>query len=281
MSYRTTNTLLSNADGHSFAYREVGKSNGGVPIIALTHLTANLDDWDPAVIDGLATKYRVIAVDNSGLGRSNGVTPSSVDEMAEGAVTFIRSLGLNQVDLFGFSLGGFIAVAIAHDYPALVRKVILAGTAPQGGVGVADVPGVFQDLVKKAGQHKKHPKNFLFFAQTQNSQQAANAFLARLAERTDDDRDTATTNATIGAQLEAIVKYGQTPRSAEYLDSIKQPALVVNGDDDVLIPTINSYDLYNGLPNAQLSIFPNSGHGAIFQYYEEFVRQALRFLAEQ
>jgi pimeloyl-ACP methyl ester carboxylesterase len=274
MTFAKAPTQSVDVGGTAFVYRELGKK-GGTPLVLLHHLTAVLDDWDPRVVDGLAAEHHVIAFDNRGVGASDGSTPSSVEEMARDAVAFIRALGLSKVDLLGFSLGGFLAQVIAQEEPELVRKIIIAGSGPAGGEGISNMGAVLQDGVAKASAAGKHPKHFLFFSQTANGQAAANAFLARLNERTE-DRDAGIANATIGAQLTAIHAWGQGDPAK--LGEIKHPVLVANGDDDVMAPTINSFELARRLPNAQLSIFPDASHGGIFQYHDVFVQQALDFL---
>lgn len=274
MSFVNAQSQSIDVGGTPFVYRELGKK-GGVPVVLLHHLTAVLDDWDPRVVDGLAAEHHVIAFDNRGVGASGGATPSSVEVMASDAIAFIRALGLSKVDLLGFSLGGFIAQVIAQTKPDLVRKIIIAGSGPAGGEGISNMGSVLQDAVAKAAASGKHPKHFLFFSQTANGQAAANAFLARLNERTA-DRDAGISNESIGAQLTAIHAWGQGNPSE--LSEIHHPVLVANGDDDVMAPTINSFELARRLPNAQLSIFPDASHGGIFQYYPVFVQQALDFL---
>jgi pimeloyl-ACP methyl ester carboxylesterase len=261
-------------DGADFAYRTIGDA-GGPPIVFLHHFTGVLDDWDPAVIDGLAQQRRVIIFDNRGVGRSTGKTPDSVEAMANDAIAFIGALGLTQVDLVGFSLGGFIAQVIAQDRPDLVRRLILAGTAPAGGGRKSDFAAVLRDAFQNAAAQKKHPKHFLFFSPTKTSQAAADAFLQRLQARKN-DRDPVASEATTQAQTAAIVQWGKSDGAKK---PISQPVLVANGDNDVMVPTINSVALFQALPNAELSIFPDAGHGGIFQYHREFTAQALRFFA--
>jgi len=274
-SYKSSENKKIKVKGQSFVYREVGPK-GGIPIIMLHHLTAVLDDWDPTIIDGLAKNHHVIAFDNAGVGSSEGKTPDSVAEMAKDAEAFIDSLGLKKVDLLGYSLGGFIAQVIAENRPELVRRLILAGTGPSGGEGISNIGAVLQNSFQKAETEQKHPKHFLFFSPSQTSQKAADAFLERLEERTA-DLDGAVSNETIQAQVTAITVWGSSPQASR-ATVIKQPALVVNGDEDIMVPTINSVSLFEKLPNAKLSIFPDAGHGAIFQYNNEFVGQVLRFL---
>jgi pimeloyl-ACP methyl ester carboxylesterase len=195
-------------DGADFAYRVIGDA-GGLPIVLLHHFTGVLDDWDPAVIDGLAQQRRVIIFDNRGVGRSTGKTPDSVEAMAKDAIAFIGALGLTQVDVVGFSLGGFIAQVIAQDRPDLVRRLILAGTGPAGGSRKSDFGAILRDAFQNAAAQKKHPKHFLFFSQTTTSQAAADSFLQRLQVRKD-DRDPAASNDTTQAQSVAIVRWGKS-----------------------------------------------------------------------
>ena len=274
-SFENAPTVSVDVNGTRFVYREIG-SKGGIPLVFLHHLTAVLDDWDPRVVDGLAAKHRVIVFDNRGVGASGGTTPTTVEAMARDAVAFIRALDVSKVDLLGFSLGGFVAQLIAQHQPGLVRKIILAGTGPAGGEGIANIGAVLQDAFAKAGT-TKNPKQFLFFTQTSNGQAAAEDFLRRLKQRSR-DLDTPVSNETIQAQIAAIQAWGQGDATA--LESVRHPVLVANGDDDVMVPSINSFGLARRLPNAQLSIFPDAGHGGIFQYHAAFVAQALAFLQQ-
>jgi pimeloyl-ACP methyl ester carboxylesterase len=196
--------------------------------------------------------------------------------MAGDAIAFLDALGLSTVDLLGFSLGGMVAQVIVEARPDLVRRVILAGTAPAGDQGPAATGAVLQAALDKASAQGKHPKHFLFFSPTATSQAAADAFLARLDQRTE-DRDAPVSNETIGAQLTALAKWEQGT-SPVGMTNVDKPVLVVNGDDDTMLPTISSFHLAQLLPNVQLSIYPDSGHGAIFQHHDLFVTQALHFL---
>jgi pimeloyl-ACP methyl ester carboxylesterase len=276
MTFENAPTQSVDVNGTNFVYREIGRK-GGIPVVFLHHLTAVLEDWDPRVVDGLAAKHHVIVFDNRGVGGSGGSTPKTVDEMARDAVAFIGALGFSKVDLLGFSLGGFVSQAIAQQQPGLVRKIILAGTGPAGGEGIANVGAVLQDAFGKAGATNKHPKHFLFFTQTSNGQTGANDFLQRLKERTN-NLDAPVSNETIQAQITAIHAWGQG--DATKLGTVQHPVLVVNGDDDVMVPSFNSFELARRLPNAQLSVFPDAGHGGIFQHHAAFVQQALTFLQQ-
>jgi len=276
MTFENAATKSVDVNGTKFVYRDIGKK-GGVPVVFLHHLTAVLEDWDPRVVDGLAARHQVIVFDNRGVGGSGGSTPKTVEEMARDAVAFIGALGFTKVDLLGFSLGGFVSQVIAQQQPGLVRKIILAGTGPAGGEGIVNVGAVLQDAFGKAGATNKHPKHFLFFTQTSNGQAAADEFLRHLKERTK-DLDAPVSNETVQAQLAAIHAWGQG--DATKLGTVQHPVLVVNGDDDVMVPPLNSFELARRLPNAQLSIFPDAGHGGIFQHYATFVQQALVFLQQ-
>jgi pimeloyl-ACP methyl ester carboxylesterase len=273
-SYQDAPTRIITAGGVSFAYRELGPATG-VPVIFLTHLAAVLDNWDPRVVDGIAAHHRVITFDNRGVGASAGSTPATIAAMASDAVTFIRALGLNQVDLLGFSMGGMIAQVIAHDEPQLVRKLILAGTGPAGGEGIDDVTRISNLDTIRALLTFTDPKQFLFFTRTPNGRRAGQDFLARLKERTQ-DRDKKISLRSYAAQLKAIHRWGLEQPSD--LSVIRQPVLVANGDSDKMVPTANSADLARRLPDSELVTYPDAGHGGIFQYHAQFVHKALEFL---
>jgi pimeloyl-ACP methyl ester carboxylesterase len=273
-TWKTAPTQTVTAGGVQFAYRQLGPSRG-VPVVFLTHLGAVLDNWDPRVVDGIAAKHRVITFDNRGVGASSGSTPTSIEEMASDAVTFIRALGLDQVDLLGFSLGGMIAQVIAQQQPQLVRKMIIAGTGPAGGEGIDKVTRISYVDIARGLLTRQDPKQFLFFTRTPNGRRAGKEFLARLEERTN-DRDKAISVRSFRAQLKAIHRWGkQQPAD---LTSIHQPALVLNGESDRMVPTKNTVELDRRLPNSQLVVYPDAGHGGVFQFHDDFVKRALEFL---
>jgi len=272
-SYKDAPTRTVSAGGVDFAYRELGSDNG--PVIFLTHLAAVLDNWDPRVVDGIAAKHRVITFDNRGVGASSGSTPNTIEAMAKDAVAFIRALDLDQVDLLGFSMGGMIAQVIAADEPQLVRKLILAGTGPAGGQGIENVTRIAHFDTVRALLTLQDPKQFLFFTRTSNGRRAGKEFLARLKERTE-NRDKAISLRSYGAQLKAIHRWGKA--QPVDLSVIHQPVLVANGDGDRMVPTTNSVDLARRLPHSDLVVYPDAGHGGIFQFHEEFVAKALEFL---
>jgi pimeloyl-ACP methyl ester carboxylesterase len=273
-TWKNAPTRTIDAGGVTFAYRELGPHTG-VPVVFLTHLAAVLDNWDPRVVDGIAAQHRVITFDNRGVGASSGSTPTTIEEMARDAVTFIGALGFDQVDLFGFSMGGMIAQVIAQEKPQLVRKMIIAGTGPAGGEGIDKVTRIsYLDTARGLLTHQD-PKQFLFFTRTPNGRRAGKEFLARLKERTS-QRDKAISVWSFRAQLKAIHRWGQqTPTD---LASIHQPVLVMNGESDKMVPSKNTVDLDRRLPNSQLVLYPDAGHGGVFQFHEDFVKRALEFL---
>jgi len=274
-SYTDAPTRTISAGGVDYAYRELGPRTG-VPVIFLVHLAGNLDNWDPRVVDGIAAKHRVITFDNRGVGASTGKTPDTIEAMAKNAVAFIRALGFDQVDLHGFSMGGMIAQVIARDQPQLVRKLILTGTGPAGGKGMKEVVWVAQLDTVRGLLSRQDPKQFLFFTRPANGKRAGKEFLARLEERTT-DRDAPISIKSYFAQLRACRSWGK--EEAHDLSRIRHPVLLANGDNDRMLPTPNTIDMSRRLLNNELVIYPDAGHGGIFQFHEQFVEKALQFLA--
>ena len=268
------NKSIRTANGITYVYRELGEKIG-IPIVFFTHLSANLDNWDPRIIDGIAKQHWVITFDNTGVGLSSGQVPGTIKEMAEDAIDFIKALGFKQIDILSFSMGGMIAQELLELEPTLIRKVILTGTGPRGGKGIENVTKISnQDLVR-AIFTLKDVKTYLFFTRTLNGKRKAKEFLARIKERKH-NRDKMISLKGYLTQLKAINRWGKsTPAD---LSKIKQPILVVNGEADRMVPTENSYDLVQRLPNSKLVIYKDAGHGAIFQYHEEFTKEVLAFL---
>ncbi len=265
------------AGGAEFAYRELGQTNGGTPVIFLNHLAAVLDNWDPRIVDGISEKHHVVAFDNRGVGASTGSPADTIEQMADDAITFIKAKGFQQVDLFGFSMGGMIAQEIVLKEPQLVRKLILAGTGPAGGPGISEVAGVANYDLLRATLTGQDPKQYLFFTRTPDGISSGKAFLQRLKERTT-ERDKEISFSAYFAQLRALGTWGEK-RPAD-LSVVTQPALVANGDADRMVPSSNTYDLAKRLPNSELIIYADSGHGGIFQHQADFVPKALAFLAK-
>ena len=268
------NKSIRTANGITYVYRELGEKIG-IPIVFFTHLSANLDNWDPRIIDGIAKQHWVITFDNTGVGLSSGQVPGTIKEMAEDAIDFIKALGFKQIDILSFSMGGMIAQELLELEPTLIRKVILTGTGPRGGKGIENVTKISnQDLVR-AIFTLKDVKTYLFFTRTLNGKRKAKEFLARIKERKH-NRDKMISLKGYYTQLKAINRWGKsTPAD---LSKIKQPILVVNGEADRMVPTENSYDLVQRLLNSKLVIYKHAGHGAIFQYHQEFAKEVLAFL---
>lgn len=276
VTWKSVPTRTITAGGVKFAYRELGADNPGTPVVCLIHLAAVLDNWDPRVVDGLAAKHHVIAFDNRGVGASSGAPAASMEEMAKDAITFIEAMGLDQVDLFGFSMGGMIAQEIVLMKPQLVRKMIITGTGPAGGEGISKVARVtYLDMFRGllTGQD---PKQFLFFTRTPAGIRAGKEFLLRIKERAE-DRDKKITVSALQAQLKALRRWGN--KKPADLSKVHHPVLVANGDSDRMVPSKNTRDLAERLPNSELVIYPDSGHGAVFQFHADFVRRALAFLS--
>lgn len=275
MTFQNVKTESINVDGTLFYYRKLGASTDGIPVIFLNHLGATLDNCDPRIMDGIATKYQIIPFDNRGIGATKGTTPKTIAEMAKDAVSFIKALGYEKVDLMGFSMGAFVAQEIVLQQPQLVRKMIMTGTGPAGGIGIDKVtPITYKDMLKGYLTFRD-PKFYLFFNQNPNGKKAAKAFLKRIKERTE-NRDKKIRLGSFGNQLKAIKAWGE--QKPQDLSVIKQPVLIANGDNDKMVPSSNTYDLAKRISNSELIVYKDAGHGGIFQYHEEFVKSALAFL---
>jgi pimeloyl-ACP methyl ester carboxylesterase len=273
----TAPTRFVEADGTRFAYRRFGEP-GSTPIVLLQHFMGNLDNYDPAITDALATGREVILTDNAGVGLSTGTAPGTVAGMARDAATLVDALGLDRVDLFGFSMGGHVAQQIAVDRPELVRRLVLVGTGPRGGDHMVQLAPDVAPLFGTAYEPQDLMWLPIFFSPSEASQAAGRRFLERIRARTD-DRDVPVSAATVAAHRAAAGEWGTpAPDSFDYLKGISQPALVVNGSNDVVVPTINSYILQQNLPNAELILFPDSNHGSHFQFTELFNRYVTDFI---
>jgi pimeloyl-ACP methyl ester carboxylesterase len=264
------------AGGTTYAYRELGPK-GGIPVVFFVHLAATLDNWDPRIVDPIAQNRHVIAFDNKGVGASTGKVPGTIEEAAEDAYAFIKALGFDTVDIFSFSMGGMIAQDLVIKYPDLVRKLVLTGTGPRGGKGIDKVAGTSYWDILRATLTRSDPKEFLFFNRDSAGKRAAKEFVNRLKERTiGRDRDISV--SAFQTQLKAIKKYGRSTPSD--LTKITQPTLIANGDNDRMVPTALSHDLHRRIAGSELIIYPNSGHGGIFQFHERFAPVAAKFLAD-
>jgi pimeloyl-ACP methyl ester carboxylesterase len=273
----TAPTRFVEADATRFAYRRFGTPIG-TPMVLLQHFMGNLDNYDPAITDALAMGREVILTDNAGVGLSTGAAPETVAGMARDGASLIDALGLEHVDLFGFSMGGYVAQQIAVDRPELVRRLILVGTGPRGGDGMGQLA---PDVVPLFGT-VYDPQDLMwlpiFFSPSEASQAAGRRFLERIRARTE-DRDVPVSQATVAAHLAAAREWGAAaPDGFDYLKGIPHPTLVVNGSNDIVVPTINSYILQQNLPNAELILFSDSNHGSHFQFTERFTRYVTDFV---
>jgi pimeloyl-ACP methyl ester carboxylesterase len=271
------NKLVSAANGVDYAYRDTGE--GEVALVLLNHFRGNLDSWDPALIDALAANRRVITFDNAGVGGSTGVTPHTIGQMAHDAIAFVAAIDLGQVDLLGFSIGSFVAQEAALIRPAMVRRLVLASSAPQGAAGMH---GWAPEVVGVIGTPKTSPEEYLdvFFARSPSSRQAGQQALQRMYARTE-DRDAATTWATREAQYDAVCAWGIPDHAKlQRLSALDMPVFVANGDSDPMILSHYSYLLAGLIPQARVKIYPDAAHGFLFQHHAEFAADVEAFLSD-
>jgi pimeloyl-ACP methyl ester carboxylesterase len=278
-THQTAPTQFVDAAGVRFAYRRFGKP-GVVPLVFNMHFTGTMDHWDPMVTDGLAATREVILFNNAGVSSSSGEVPTTIQEMGTNAIAFIKALGLKQVDVLGFSIGGFVAQEITLQADELVRRLVLVGTGPRGGQNMGALTPEAQQIFGAAYKVPEEIWLKVHFTDSEASQAAGREFLKRFLLRTE-SRDPEVNGNVAPNQIEAIGKWGaQREGSYEYLKTILQPTLVVNGDNDVIIYSINSWILQQNIPNAQLIIYPDASHGSQYQYPERFVRHVSDFLSE-
>jgi pimeloyl-ACP methyl ester carboxylesterase len=272
------NELVSAANGVDYAYRDTGGgSDAAMPLVLLQHFRGNLDNWDPALVDALARARRVVAFDNAGVGGSTGTTPDTIEQMARDAIAFIAAMGFAQADILGFSIGSFVAQQIALVRPAIVRRLVLASSAPQGAAGMH---GWAPDVMAAVGTPKTRPEGYLdvFFARSQASRQAGKEATQRMYARTE-DRDAATTWATREAQYDAVCAWGIPDHALlERVSALRMPVFVANGDSDPMILPHYSYLLAGLIPHASVKIYPDAAHGFLFQHHAEFAADVGDFL---
>jgi pimeloyl-ACP methyl ester carboxylesterase len=270
----TAPTKYIEANGVKFSYRTIGPKSA-IPLVLLQHFTGTMDSWDPAVINALAKSRQVVVFNNRGVGATDGVVADNISQMTTDAYAFIQALGYKQVDLLGFSMGGFVAQELAAQHPELINKVILAGTTYQGGGN---------DLMKVLGEafsrnNSPDPRDYLFFSQSDAGKKAASEFLPRVYARKE-GRDPESGKNIADAHGKALIVWTSTPDPEfKLLKAIQQPVLVVTGSNDTMLNTEGSITMYKQLKNAQLILYPDSNHGSIFQYHNSFVNTANYFLS--
>lgn len=277
-THQTAPTRFIEANGIRFAYRRFGKVGGGLPLVFNQHYTGTMDYWDPAVTDGLAQSREVILFNNAGISSSSGEVPTSIQQMGANAIAFVKALGLEKVDVLGFSIGGMVAQEIALQAPDLVRRLILVGTGPRGGEGIAPMSQAAAQIFSATYEPPEHLWLAVHFSPSAASQAAGLEFLKRKHLR-QENRDPEVNENVAPAQIEALGKYGvQFEGVLDYLKDIRQPTLIVQGHNDVIAPTVNSYTMQQIIPNAQLILYPDANHGSFYQYPALFVQHALLFL---
>jgi pimeloyl-ACP methyl ester carboxylesterase len=266
--------VVDAAHGISYAYRDVG--SGGVPLVLLQHFRGNLDNWDPALVDALASHRRVVTFDNVGVGGTNGATPNTIEQMAADAIAFLDAMEFDRVDVLGFSIGSFVAQQIALTRPAVVRGLVLASAAPQGAAGMHGWAPWVIDAVGKPGSD---PVGYLkvFFTESASSQQAGQQALQRMFSR--NDLDQPTTWPTRQAQYDAVCAWGIPNHGLlQRLSAIRHRVFIANGDSDPMILPHYSHLLAGLIPGAKIKIYPDSAHGFLFQHHTEFAADVEAFL---
>jgi pimeloyl-ACP methyl ester carboxylesterase len=265
-------------NGIEYAYRDLGA--GDVPLILLQHFRGNLDNWDPALVDALAADRRVVTFDNVGVAATTGRTPNTIEAMAHDAIAFLQAMEFQRVDLLGFSIGSFVAQEIALIRPDLLRRIVLAASAPQGAAGMH---GWAPQVIGAVGVPETSPEGYIsvFFAPTDTSREAGRQAAGRIFGGRTSDRDEPTTWQTRQAQYDAVCTWG-IPNHAllQRVAAIELPVLVANGDSDPMILPRYSHLLAGLLPDAGVKIYPDSAHGFLFQHHEEFAADIHAFLEE-
>lgn len=278
MSYITTANQYITVGGNQIAYRELSKGKSEIPLVMLVHLAAVLDNWDPKLLDLIAQEHHVIVMDLPGVGASQGKVADTIPGMAAQTVEIIKALGYDKINLLGLSMGGMIAQEIVRLDGSLVNRLILAGTGPRGGVEMDKVTGKTFRFMFKGALHRVDPKRYIFYNHDEQGGVEARKVLDRMGMRKKEDSDKEMNVPGFLTQLKAIKRWGKDAQDS--LAFITQPTLIVNGDNDLQVPTANSYEMHEKIAGSKLIIYPNAGHGSIFQYAEEFSKELLAFLAE-
>ena len=278
LTHQNAPTRFVEANGIRFAYRRFGNAGYAPPLVFNQHYTGTMDYWDPAVTDGLAMSREVILFDNAGISSSSGEVPATIQAMGANAIAFIKALALDKVDVLGFSIGGMVAQEIALQAPDLVRRLILVGTGPRGGEGIAPMTPAAAEIFSATYDPPEHLWLAVHFTPSAASRAAGLEFLKRKHLRVE-NRDPEVSEKVAPAQIEALGKYGkQFVGAMDYLKELRLPTLIVQGQNDVIAPTVNSYTMQQLMPNAQLILYPDANHGSFYQYPDLFVKHALLFL---
>jgi pimeloyl-ACP methyl ester carboxylesterase len=274
--HQTATTKFIDAGNGKIAYRELGDKSG-IPVVMISPLGGSMDDWDPAITNGLAAHYKVILFDVPGAGASGGTAATTIADMAKSSVSFIKALGLQKVNLLGFSMGSFISQQIALTEPALVNRIILTGTGPKGAIGLSNLPNILA-----ATANLSAAESFLKIGFTSSATSISAGTLAyeRIQQRKE-NRDAPVSQESAGAQVQAVLGWAQpAPGALDELKSIVQPVLIAQGKEDLPVPVENAINMAESLPNARLIVYPDAAHASIFQYHEQFVQEAVGFLAQ-
>lgn len=278
MSYITTVNQYITVGDNQIAYRELSKGKSEMPLVMLVHLAAVLDNWDPKLLDLIAQEHHVIVMDLPGVGASQGKVADTIPGMAAQTVEIIKALGYDKINLLGLSMGGMIVQEIVRLEGNLVNRLILAGTGPRGGVEMDKVTGKTFRFMFKGALHRVDPKRYIFYNHDEQGGIEARKVLDRMGMRKKEDSDKEMNIPGFLTQLKAIKRWGKDAQDS--LEFITQPTLIVNGDNDLQVPTANSYEMHEKIVGSKLIIYPDAGHGSIFQYAEEFSKELLVFLAE-
>lgn len=272
--HQTAVTQFITAGDTKYAYRVLGNKSG-IPLVMLAPLGSSMDEWDPAVTNGLAQNYKVIIFDNQGVGSSSGTTPDNIPDMAKGTVAFINALGYTKVNLLGFSMGSFISQQIVLTNPGLVNKIILTGTGPKGSEGLSNLPNLLSQTVGLTPEQSFLAANF---TSSPASQAAGKLSFERILRRRE-NRDTPVSGESATAGLKAVLAWAQPyPDAFNELRTITKPVLIVQGQSDFLVPVVNAINMSQNIPGSQLIVYPDAGHASLFQYHDEFVGAVVDFL---
>lgn len=276
MAYLETKNQYITVKGMKIAYREIGKGKSERPLVMLVHLAATMDNWDPKLIDLLTKQQHVVLLDLPGVGASEGKVATTISGMAEQVITIIKTMGYPSINLLGLSMGGMVAQEVVRLEPNLVNRLILVGTGHRGGLGIDKVTSTTFHYMARASFHRVDPKRYIFYGHDDKGKIEADKVLARLASRKKAYADKAMAVPSFLRQLKAIKAWGKAPE--DDLSFVKQPTLIVNGDKDMMVPTENSYIMHDKISNSQLIIYPDAGHGSLFQYADQFAKDLLTFL---